>query len=97
METNLKAAKAGLPKGKASPTDQALVGQYEVLHDVAWCFLIKGVAEEKLGHRDAARVAYDQATNYTHARIHDPATDSFWSPAEKAAERLAHLKDALKK
>lgn len=93
MEANLKAAKASLLKGKASPADQVLVGQYEVLHDVARCFLIKGMAEEKMGHSDAARAAYAEATNYTQARVHDPATGSFWSPAAKAAARLAHLKD----
>ena len=94
LEANLDAEKASLPKGKASPTDKQLVDRYEVLHDVARCFLIKGMAEEKLDHKEAARAAYAAATKYKYARIHDPATDSFWSPAEKAAERLADHADA---
>jgi hypothetical protein len=94
IEANLAAEKESLPKGKASPADKRQVDQYEVLHDVARCCLIKGLAEEKLGHQDAAREAYAAATKFKQARIHDPATDSFWSPAEKAAERLANLKDA---
>ena len=94
IEVHLDAEKASLPKGKASSAEKGQVDQYEVLHDVARCFLLKGLAEEKLGHQDAARSAYAAATKYKQARIHDPATDSFWSPAEKAAKRMAALKDA---
>ena len=94
IESNLNAEKVTLPKGKASLADKTLVDQYEVLHNVARCFLIKGMAEQKLGHQEAAREAYAAATKYKHARIHEPATDSLWPPAEKAAERLADLKDA---
>jgi len=93
IQTRLDAEKQSLPKGKASPTDKKRVDQYEVLHNVARCFLIKGLAEEKLNHLEAARTAYAEAKKYKHARIHDPATDSFWSPAEKAAERLADPKN----
>ena len=95
IQTRLDAEKESLPKGKASPTDKKRVDQYEVLHNVARCFLIKGLAEEKLNHLEAARTAYAEAKKYKHARIHDPAADSFWSPAEKAAERLADPKNTL--
>jgi hypothetical protein len=95
IQTRLNLQKESLPMGTASPSDKKRVDQYEVLHNVARCFLIKGLAEEKLNHFDAARTAYAEATRYKHARIHDPATDSFWSPAEKAAERLADSKNPL--
>lgn len=94
IEARLEAEKASLPKGKSSPADQRLVDRYEVLHDVARCFLIKGMAQEKLAHRDAAQAAYAAATKYKNARVRDPATDSFCSPAEKAAQRLENLKGA---
>ncbi len=94
IQTKLDAEKATIPKGKVSPGEKRQVDQYEVLHDVARCFWIKGLAEEKLGHEEAAREAFTATMKYKHARSHDPATDSFWSPAEKAAERLARLKDA---
>lgn len=91
IQTTLDSEKANLPKGKVSPADKKRMDQYEVLHNVARCFLIKGLAEEKLNRLEAARTAYAETKKYTHARIHDPATDSLWSPAEKAAERLAKL------
>ena len=84
--------KATLPTGKVSEADKRSIARYQILHDVATCFLIKAWAEEKLGHKDAARKAYVEAGKYTFARMKEGTEDLFTSPAEIASERLSHLK-----
>ncbi len=84
----LKSEKATFPLGKLSEADKARIGQYQILHNVATCFLIKGWAEEKLGHKEEAMKAYAEAKKYTYARSSRPTGASFWSPAEKASEKL---------
>jgi len=84
LETN----QVNLPKGAVSPADQKRIAEFQVLHDVATCALIKGWAEEKLGHQKESREAYARAQKYTYARVQDSAGEPFWSPAEKASERL---------
>lgn len=84
LETN----KIILPKGKVSAADKKRIARYQILHNVATCFLVKGWAEDKLGNSEAARRAYVEASRYTYARVCDPKTGQFWSPAEVATERL---------
>lgn len=84
----LESEKATLPTGTVSEADKKLIAPYQILHDVATCFLIKGWAEEKLGHKEEAKKAYTEATKYTYARSSRPTGETFWSPAEKASERL---------
>jgi tetratricopeptide (TPR) repeat protein len=91
IQNTLDAEKATLPKGAVSTPDKERIAQYSVLHDVATCFLIKGWAQEKLGHKEEARKAYTAAKKYQHARSSRPGGNSLWSPAEKAEERLANL------
>ena len=83
--------KVALPTGAVSEAEKKRIGQYQMLHDVAMCFLIKGWAEERLGHQATAKKAYAAAKKFTHARSSRPKGDSFWSPAEKAAEHLDRL------
>ncbi len=83
-----------LPKGKVSEAEANRIRQYQILHDVAACFLIKGWAEERLGRREEARKAYTEARKYTLARSSMPSGESFWSPAEKASESAAKLEKA---
>jgi len=80
-----------LPKGKVSAHEKERIATYQILHDVATCLLIKGQAEEQLGHTEEARKAYAETKNYTHARVCDPDSGLFSSPAEAASERLAKL------
>ena len=87
-QATLEADKVTLPKGKTSEVDKKRIAQYQILHDVATCFLIKGWAEEKLGHKEEARKAYTETKKYTHARSSRPTGELFWSPAEKAPEPL---------
>ncbi|MBI3850312.1 MAG: hypothetical protein HY298_08495 [Verrucomicrobia bacterium] len=89
IEATLESARIVLPKGAVSQEDRKRIARYQVLHDVATCLWIKGQAEEKLGHQAEAKKAYTQAIKYSHARSSRPTGDSFWSPAEKAAEALA--------
>ena len=88
-QTVLESENTTLPKGKVSEADKERIAKYQILHDVATCFLIKGWAEEKLGHKEEARKAYAEATKYTYARSSRPTGESFWSPADKAAAALA--------
>lgn len=87
LETN----KPDLPIGKVSETDKERIARYQIVHDVATCLLIKGWAEERLGHIAAARKAYAETEKYTCARASDSNGNSFWSPAEAASKRLAKL------
>jgi tetratricopeptide (TPR) repeat protein len=88
IQAVLDSEKASLPTGAVSDDDKKRLAQYQILHDVATCFLIKGWAEEKLGHKEAARKAYTEATKYTLARSSKPTGQTFWSPAQKASEHL---------
>ena len=80
-----------LPTGTVSEADKQRIAPYAILHNVATCLLVKGWAEEKLGDKAAAKTAYTEATKLTLARCSRPDGETFWSPAEKAAERLARL------
>ncbi len=85
----LDSAKVTLPTGVVTEAGRKSIAQYGILHDVATCLLIKGWAEEKLGHTAKARTAYKEARKLTHARSSRPKGDSFWSPAENAAGHLS--------
>lgn len=87
----LDAGKVTLPTGNVSEAERKCIAQYAILNDVATCHLIKGWAEEKLGHKLEARKAYLEAKNLTLARCSRPNGDSFWSPAENASGHLAGL------
>jgi hypothetical protein len=89
IQAKLESEKTVLPKGAVSEADRKRIAMYQVLHDVATCFLIKAQAEEKLDHKAEAKKAYIQARKYTQARSSRPTGESFWSPAEKASEALS--------
>jgi tetratricopeptide (TPR) repeat protein len=88
IQSHLEVEKVDLPKGDVSTAEKQHLAKYQILHDVATCYLIKGWAEERLGHKGEARKAYIQAKKYTHARSSGPTGESFWSPARKASELL---------
>ena len=88
IQAILESKKESLPTGKVSAADKERIASYQMLHDVATCFLIKAWAEEKLGHKEEARKASAETKKYTYARSSRPTGESFWSPAEKASEPL---------
>jgi hypothetical protein len=85
----LDSAKVILPTGVVTEAERKCIAQYGILQDVATCLLIKGWAEEKLGHTTEARKAYTEARKLTYARSSRPKGDSFWSPSENAAGHLS--------
>lgn len=87
----LDSKKVILPTGPVSEAERKRIVQYEILNDVATSYLLKGWAEEKLGHTVEARKAYMEAKKLTHARSSRPTGDAFWSPAENASGHLASL------
>jgi hypothetical protein len=92
-QAELEKAKAPLPpKGRVPERERQRIFERGLLNDVATCYYIAGRAHESLRHNQLARDAYQRAASYTYARTWDPATSSFWSPAEVAARRLKGLK-----
>lgn len=94
IETILETNKVSLPSGQVSQAEKKRITRYQILNDVATCLLIKGWAEEKLGHVAEAKRAYTKARKYTQARTTSPNEESFWSPADAASERLTKLSKA---
>jgi tetratricopeptide (TPR) repeat protein len=62
------------------------------LNDVATSYYIVGRSAEKLGRLEEAKEAYRNASRYTYGRTWDP-KGWFWSPAEKATDRLRRLEE----
>lgn len=91
IESGLETNDMKFPTGPATEADMSRMATYQILHNVATCFLIKGWAEEKLGNKVEAGKAYEQAKKYVFARTKSENEDSFWSPATVATQRLAAL------
>jgi hypothetical protein len=91
IESILETNAVSLPNGHVTTAEKKRIARYQILHDVATCYLIKGWAEEKLGHIEQAKNAYSGAQKYTQARTTSPNEESFWSPADAASERLTKL------
>lgn len=79
------------PTGKVSASQKQKLFSRGLLNDVATCFYIKGRSAEYLRRNDQAKEAYKAASKYTYARTWDQ-NGWFWSPSEKASERLKQLK-----
>lgn len=88
IEAILESEQATLPIGTLSDADKQRIASYQILHDVATCFLIKGWAEEKLGHKEEAKRAFTAVRKLSQARSSRPTGELFWSPAEKASEHI---------
>lgn len=88
IEAILESERAMLPTGTLSDADKKRIASYQILHDVATCFLIKGWAEEKLGHKEEAKKAFTAVRKLSQARSSRPTGELFWSPAEKASEHI---------
>jgi hypothetical protein len=91
IQAILESNKTEFPKGQVPAAEKQRIANYQILHDVATCFLIKGWSEEKLEHKDEAKKAYAETKKYTRARAANPNEESFWSPAEVASNRLEKM------
>ena len=92
LQKQLLKEKADLPTGAVSDDVKKKILGNGLLNDVGVCYFIKGKAEEKLGRAKDARKAYTEAKKLTCARVWDPQSGQFWSPAEAAGDGLAALK-----
>lgn len=91
MQFILERQKAVLPTGDVSAEERGSVDRYQILHDLATCYLIRAWAEERLGRKNEAIADYKQVRHYTYARIKKQPAGSYWSPAEVAAQELERL------
>jgi tetratricopeptide (TPR) repeat protein len=91
LQEKLENEKADLPTGAVSAQLKAKILANGLLNDVGTCYFIKGQAAEKLGRKEDAVKAYEEARKLTYARTWDP-QGWFWSPAEGASDRLASLR-----
>lgn len=91
-QADLEKRHALIPSGKVSKQAQIEIIDRGPLNDVATSFWIEGQALEKLNDIDGAKKAYEAASKYTYARCYDRGWDGFWSPSERAGQRLRHLK-----
>lgn len=80
------------PVGTVPENERRPIFQEGLVNDVGTCYFIKGRSLEYLSHVDEAKVAYQGATNFPHARTWDPAIRLFWSPSDASLGRLDTLK-----
>ncbi len=83
------------PIGKVGPEEKKEILRRGLLNDVATCWYIIGKCEWKLNNLNKAISAFDSATVFQNARIYDPASDAFWSPAQKAQSYINAIKSDL--
>lgn len=91
IQTLLEKDRTTLPTGAASSADRQRIDQYQILHDVATCLLIKAWAEEHRGRKGEAIKAYAKVKKYSYARATEHAGEPFWSPSEIASQHLSRL------
>jgi hypothetical protein len=63
-----------------------------VLNDVAACQFVRGRALERLQRTEEAISAYQGVQRFPDARVWDARPQIFWSPAQRAADRIAGLR-----
>ena len=90
-QEKLEKEKAVIPANPTTEEQKQKIFENGLLNDVATCYFIKGRAAEKLGRKEDAKKAYEEARRLTYARTWD-ARGWFWSPAEGAADRLDALR-----
>lgn len=91
IQALLEKENARLPTGKVSAEERERIGQYQILHDVAACLMIKAWSEEQLGKTEAAITTCSKVMKYTFARVSESNGDPIWSPSERAAQQLKKL------
>jgi serine/threonine protein kinase len=91
MEDDLARRDERFPTGAVDEATKKRILNNGPLNDVAACLWIKGQSAEAQGDKELAVEAYRSAERLPHARCWDP-QGWFWSPAEKATERLEVLR-----
>jgi tetratricopeptide (TPR) repeat protein len=79
------------PVGSVSDSEYKKIILRGVINDVATCYFIKAESLNKLKQYSEAKEAYKKVLQFPYARVWDQAGKSFWSPADKASDRLAKL------
>lgn len=96
QEKELKDKKADEPPiGKTTSEKTKEILRRGLLNDVATSWVIIGMSENKLNHREKAISAFKKAKQFTYARTYDPNGNSFWSPAEKADNYIKSIQQQL--
>lgn len=87
MQASLKDYPAGTPQE---------IFAYWAVNDVATALFIQGEAYRKAKDFDKAKAAYNRVINeFSFGQAYDPASKSFWKPAEAAAEGLYMIEKGL--
>ncbi len=76
-------SKERIPNGRVNEGQKEAIFKNGPLNDVATCYYVKARAADKLGRKEEAAKALDEAVKYPAARAWDP-RGWFWSPAQAA-------------
>jgi hypothetical protein len=96
QERELRDSKAPQPPiGETTAEKTREIVQRGLLNDVATGWVIIGMSERKLGHKEKAISAFSKASQFSYARTYDPSWKGFWSPAEKAKDYIKSLQQEL--
>ncbi len=79
------------PTGTIVGSQRQEVFDNGMLNAVAGCYWIKARSYHAKGNLEQAKETYLITTQYTYARIYDPAGDFFWSPADDAGQRVKQI------
>jgi hypothetical protein len=87
LQEEIETSGRRFPIGRVDAATRDELLSYGPLNDVAACYLYLGHAHRNLGHDSDARMAYEKAAQFTHARVWDPRPHQklFWAPAPDAA------------
>ncbi len=67
-----------------------------LINNVAACFLIQGLAYEKMDRMDNALQCFQKVQRFIHARIYDPIEKKLWSPKQVAQEQSKQIEEQFK-
>lgn len=86
------------PTGKIqefNPEDIDSVLQRVLVNNMAVCFLIQGLAYEKIDRLDNALHCFQQVRRFTHACVYDPVEKKLWSPKQVAHEQSMQIEERM--
>jgi tetratricopeptide (TPR) repeat protein len=87
MQAGLKELPAG---------DDQKVFSFWALNDVATCLYIQGEAYYQAKQKDKAKAAFERIVKeFSFGQTYDPASKSFWKPADGAADKLSMIEKNL--
>jgi tetratricopeptide (TPR) repeat protein len=82
---------------KEAPTgDDQTIFSFWALNDVATCLYIQGEAYYQAKQKDKAKAIFERIVKeFSFGQAYDPATKSFWKPADGAADKLNMIEKNL--